>query len=485
MLSENAYALGANRSCIRDLFEYGCQRAALVGRENVYDYSLGNPSIPSPPEVNQAVRDILADTDSLLVHGYTSAVGDYAARKAISDDLNARYGAETAPEDFFLGCGAAPELVAVFRALAVPGGELLAVAPYFPEYKPFAQEAGLTFRVVPPDVPSFQIIVVRRAQESIAIGHDFEQTFSIKNPFKIVGAIEVGIVGLLCLLFILFLILFAIVGGLFFRFGFLDDDGSFCSFLSSFAFVFGSFASCFFFFLLGAGFKSLTTAKERAQSQVLPICCAKQILEIAAWCLRLCIGRFSQSFFCGRNFRFGFCICYRNLLCGLIICGANFSHRFAWCRSHGFGCCIHILSDALATRFLFRCRGWVVGRLRSIGIGRSCFRFCGFCFGFCFGCFHFLVSGSVGCLSCFIFCNFFSIFCFCCLLCSFFATFGFVGSICLFGAFSSGFAFFWFCSFFLLRSACNISLLVKNVVNKCFGIHLFNANTFGIGFYLF
>ena len=157
MLSENAYALGANRSCIRDLFEYGCQRAALVGRENVYDYSLGNPSIPSPPEVNQAVRDILADTDSLLVHGYTSAVGDYAARKAISDDLNARYGAETAPEDFFLGCGAAPELVAVFRALAVPGGELLAVAPYFPEYKPFAQEAGLTFRVVPPDVPSFQI----------------------------------------------------------------------------------------------------------------------------------------------------------------------------------------------------------------------------------------------------------------------------------------------------------------------------------------
>ena len=157
MLNENAYALGANRSCIRDLFEYGCQRAAVVGRENVFDYSLGNPSIPSPPEVDQAVRDILSDTDSLLIHGYTSAVGDYAARKAISDDLNARYDAQAAPEDFFLGCGAAPELTAVFRALAVPGGELLAIAPYFPEYKPFAQEAGLIFRVVPPDVPSFQI----------------------------------------------------------------------------------------------------------------------------------------------------------------------------------------------------------------------------------------------------------------------------------------------------------------------------------------
>ena len=129
MLNERAYALGANRSVIRDLFEYGCQRAAVVGRENVFDYSLGNPSIPSPKEVDQAIRDILTDTDSLLVHGYTSAVGDFAARKAISDDLNARYAADTAPEDFFLGCGAAPELVSVLRALSVPGGEILTIAP--------------------------------------------------------------------------------------------------------------------------------------------------------------------------------------------------------------------------------------------------------------------------------------------------------------------------------------------------------------------
>jgi len=157
MINETAYSLGANRSCIRDLFEFGCQRAKVVGRENVYDYSLGNPSIPSPKEVDQAIRDILWDTDSLLVHGYTSAVGDFETRRAISDDLNARYNARTRPEEFFLGCGAAPELVAVFRALAVPGGEILAVAPYFPEYKPFVEEAGLKFRVVPPDVPTFQI----------------------------------------------------------------------------------------------------------------------------------------------------------------------------------------------------------------------------------------------------------------------------------------------------------------------------------------
>lgn len=157
MLNQTAYSLGANRSCIRDLFEYGRARAAVVGEENVFDYSLGNPSIPSPAAVDEAVRQILLDTPTLQVHGYTSAVGDFATRQAIADDLNQRYDAGCRAENFFLGCGAAPELVAVFTALAVPEGELLAIAPYFPEYKPFAQAAGLNFRMVPPDVPEFQI----------------------------------------------------------------------------------------------------------------------------------------------------------------------------------------------------------------------------------------------------------------------------------------------------------------------------------------
>ena len=157
MINETAYQLGSNRSCIRDLFEYGCARAAIVGRENVFDYSLGNPSIPAPAAVDQAIRDILSDTPSLAIHGYTSAVGDLATRQAIADDLNSRYDAGVRPQDLFIGCGAAPELVAVLRALAVPGAEILAVAPYFPEYKPFTEGTGATFKVVPPDVPSFQI----------------------------------------------------------------------------------------------------------------------------------------------------------------------------------------------------------------------------------------------------------------------------------------------------------------------------------------
>ncbi len=157
MINSTAYHLGANRSCIRDLFEYGRSRAAVVGEDHVYDYSLGNPSIPSPAGVDEAIRQILQDTPTLQVHGYTSAVGDWQTRKAIADDLNQRYQAGCRPEDFFIGCGAAPELTAVFRALAVPEGELLTIAPYFPEYKPFAQEAGLIFKVVPPDVPDFQV----------------------------------------------------------------------------------------------------------------------------------------------------------------------------------------------------------------------------------------------------------------------------------------------------------------------------------------
>ncbi len=157
MINQTAYALGATRSCIRDLYEYGLQRAKVVGTENVFDYSLGNPSIPSPPEVNDAIRQILLEEDSLAVHGYTPAAGDFSVREVIAGDLNARYGTDIQPGQLFLGCGAAPEIVSVLQALAVPQGEVLAIAPFFPEYRPWAEQAGLTLQVVPADVPHFQI----------------------------------------------------------------------------------------------------------------------------------------------------------------------------------------------------------------------------------------------------------------------------------------------------------------------------------------
>ncbi len=157
MLNETAYQLGSQRSVIRELFEYGNRRAAEVGRENVFDYSLGNPSVPAPAGVNAAIRQVLEDMDSLTVHGYTPATGDLAARQAIAADLNARFTAGAGPEDLFLGCGAAPELAAVLKAVTVPGEEVLVVAPYFPEYGVFIANAGAKMVVVPPKIPTFQI----------------------------------------------------------------------------------------------------------------------------------------------------------------------------------------------------------------------------------------------------------------------------------------------------------------------------------------
>ena len=157
MINKNMYALGANRSCIRELFEYGRQRAAIVGPENVFDYSLGNPSIPAPAGVNEAIRAVLDEMPSLAVHGYTSAPGDLQLRTAVAEDLNARYGTSVRANDLFIGCGAAPDLVAVIRALAVENSEFIAVAPFFPEYRPFVESSGGKLVVVPADIPNFQI----------------------------------------------------------------------------------------------------------------------------------------------------------------------------------------------------------------------------------------------------------------------------------------------------------------------------------------
>ena len=157
MINKNMYALGANRSCIRELFEYGRQRAAIVGAENVFDYSLGNPSIPAPAGVNEAIAAVIAEMPSLAVHGYTSAPGDLGLRQAVADDLNERYNAGVRAGDLFIGCGAAPELVSVIRALAVENSEFIAVAPFFPEYRPFVESSGGRLVVVPADIPNFQI----------------------------------------------------------------------------------------------------------------------------------------------------------------------------------------------------------------------------------------------------------------------------------------------------------------------------------------
>ncbi len=158
MVSQKMYNLGANRSVIRDLFEYGLQQAAIVGPENVYDYSIGNPSIPSPPKVQEAVAAVLREMDSVAVHGYTTAMGDVETRQAIAEDLNRRYDAGLRADNFFLTCGAAPALVSVFRALTISEeSEFVAIAPYFPEYRPFVENANGKLVIVEADTEEFQI----------------------------------------------------------------------------------------------------------------------------------------------------------------------------------------------------------------------------------------------------------------------------------------------------------------------------------------
>lgn len=157
MINRRALALGATRNVIMELADYGRQRAAIIGRENVFDFSIGNPSVPAPAQVNEMILDIVKNTDSLAIHSYTSMTGDPRAREAIARNLNERFGTDADKDDLFLGCGAAPELVAVIKALACPNAEFLCFAPYFPEYKPYVEETGSLFRVVPADIPNFQI----------------------------------------------------------------------------------------------------------------------------------------------------------------------------------------------------------------------------------------------------------------------------------------------------------------------------------------
>lgn len=157
MINPAALALGTKRNTIMELADYGRSRAAIVGKENVFDFSIGNPSVPAPAAVNAAILDIIQNMDSLDIHSYTSTMGDARTRQAIADDLNARFGCNAKAEELLLCCGAAPEVAAACRALTVPGAEIVVIAPYFPEYKPYIEQAGAIMRIVPADIPNFQI----------------------------------------------------------------------------------------------------------------------------------------------------------------------------------------------------------------------------------------------------------------------------------------------------------------------------------------
>ena len=156
MLSQEAVQLGTNRNEIRELFEFGKMRAALVGAENVFDFSIGNPSVPPPPCVAEAGRQLL-DQDPLFLHGYTSSPGDPSVRAVIAEHLNERYHTAYGPDDLYLTVGAAAALCCCFHGLSCPGDEFICFAPYFPEYGVFIRGAGAKMVVIPAEIDSFQI----------------------------------------------------------------------------------------------------------------------------------------------------------------------------------------------------------------------------------------------------------------------------------------------------------------------------------------
>lgn len=158
MYSEQCYRLGSNRSAIRELFEYGKQRAAVVGKEKVYDFSLGNPTVPAPNCVKEAIIEALENYSSVEVHGYTSAQGDAELREALASSYNETYGTAFRAANFYITCGAAASLCIAFRALTeAKTDEFIAIAPFFPEYKVFVEGAGAVLKVLKPDTAHFQI----------------------------------------------------------------------------------------------------------------------------------------------------------------------------------------------------------------------------------------------------------------------------------------------------------------------------------------
>ena len=157
MVSEEMYVLGTKKSTIRTIFEFGKKRAAEVGAENVFDFSLGNPNVPAPDFIRDAAVDILMHGDPTEVHGYTIAPGKPAVREVLAADLKRRFGMEVTGKNLFMTAGAAASVTITFKALTEPGDEFVTFAPFFPEYRVFVEACGGKLVVVPAKTDDFQI----------------------------------------------------------------------------------------------------------------------------------------------------------------------------------------------------------------------------------------------------------------------------------------------------------------------------------------
>ena len=156
-LNEKMLSLGSKRSIIREIFEYSKIRSAEIGKENVFDFSLGNPSVEPPKEVNETIKNLLDTESPTFLHGYTSAQGDFSVRKAIADDINEKFAAGLSPDNIYMTCGAAASLTVSLKAILNEGEECVVFAPFFTEYRVFIENAGGKIVISEPENETFQI----------------------------------------------------------------------------------------------------------------------------------------------------------------------------------------------------------------------------------------------------------------------------------------------------------------------------------------
>ncbi|MBE5923908.1 MAG: pyridoxal phosphate-dependent aminotransferase [Lachnospiraceae bacterium] len=157
MLNQHFIDMCGQKSVIRELFMYGKERAAEIGYENVFDYSLGNPSVAPPQSFTDEMIKLLQESEPVSLHGYSPTLGIDSVREAIAKSLNDRFDMNYEKKDIFMTSGAAGAIAHAARAVTVPGDEIITFAPFFPEYRPYIEETGAKLKIVPADISSFQI----------------------------------------------------------------------------------------------------------------------------------------------------------------------------------------------------------------------------------------------------------------------------------------------------------------------------------------
>ena len=157
MIAQRYKDMLSGKSVIRQISEWSTARGTEIGYENVFDYSLGNPSVPCPEHFTKTCIDLLQTKEPVTLHGYSPTLPIPAVRTAVAERLTRRYGRDYGMEHIFMATGAAGALAHAMRCVAVPGQDIITFAPFFPEYKPYVEGAGLNLKVVPPRTKDFQI----------------------------------------------------------------------------------------------------------------------------------------------------------------------------------------------------------------------------------------------------------------------------------------------------------------------------------------